>query len=262
MALFGDFAPVDSSPTMADWPRHIWSRQELPQAFEPLAAPLLAAGLPLSRLVYSPPSKNTQGAEFLLALGEGQVHLFTQGRGGVQGQVLPAADTLWVRQQEELLHCTLVVCLAGQGGAWMVDIPYPKTMEKLFLPVADLLLGLPPGFDCHAAAAGGRPAQLRRSQYALYNYCEYAFRLGPQLLEWEHCPLAPRRRSMLGPKEWPEGLWCRLQGGVAAIEYSRYRVDTTYYKAPYIQVQHPAPGLRAFALRGVAEQPAAQWQLR
>ena len=219
---------VDSAATMSSWPVRVWEESWIPQQYRLLLRPWLDAGLPLDHLVYVPRLKYVRGSrEYLLAVRDGEVLiLMDYGRGGVEQTLVSRQGLLAVAHTRDLLSSSLEF-LWDDGGLRQVTIPFNRAREELFLPALNTLLGAAEDLS-GAREAASRPAALRAQSYALYNFAEDAYRLGPAIREWRSGALVRSRREMKQQSS-AEALACRLERGLFLLEFRGTKAAAAYY---------------------------------
>lgn len=255
----------DRRPTLASWPRRIYSWNEVPARFRQSLEKWREEGLPPGNVTYIPKvHQYKRGLEYVTAWLEEEVLLLSGGEEGVTAVLIRPGDTARMTYTIQLLKCGVEVLLGGQTEP--VSFQYNRTKEDQLFPVLNLLLGNKPDRRPRTSHPAD-PAldRLQSDSYAMYNDAKLCYRFGEPIREslW-----LPGRGYGLQAfrKQKPEYFFAKMDRGMVVLLTDFYARRTVYLPweglagAAVEEAAFPGPGPRrrpALVLKTGVGEPVA-----
>lgn len=223
---------IDYGATLREWPKKIWSWEEVPEYYRRFTDSLREQGMPLSSMVWVPSKGYERDSyEYLGIHFDGRIILLKPEKNGKICQIsFSAKDIVYIQDLEYMLNCEYRFFYRENGQMKRAELPYNQAVQYLFLPFLNMALGLEEGFSfSQRMKEHPRPEHLLHDDHALYSYSEAAFRLGEKITDyhWGKYEVSSRRLFFHTKKQcaW---MLCHTEGGDCLIEYGANYHETIY----------------------------------
>ena len=221
---------VDPRPTAADFPRRIWTKEEIPPEYNPFLKPHTVQGIELGQLLFVPkPPYRSQLREYMLGhFGKSLVYLEKQEDNSVRKYMINREEICCLRSSEDLLIGEICIYWKQKDEIQKILICFNRSRKELFEPFLDWLTDSPksPG-PCELMKETPHTEKLKNDYFVLYNYSEAAYRFGISCGYWRWWKLG-NVKLWRKKRDEPAVLYCCMERGDVVIKFQNTRIDTWY----------------------------------
>ena len=147
MAFFERFLQPDPRPTMADWPKRIWTEEEFPDEYRAYVLSWMKRDFSEYSFVFAPGRSTCKtSCSYLFGYGEDDLLYLMQDESGIQMITLKRGDITAVKTFLELLNAKITLFYQSEGAQKQIEFPYVPSTYYLYDPFLNWLLGLDKDF--------------------------------------------------------------------------------------------------------------------
>ena len=230
MALFEGFLQPASRPTMADWPKRIWTVDEFPDEYKAYVLGWMKRDFSEYSFVFAPGSDTCKTSySYLFGYGEDELLYLMQEECGIQMITLKLSDITAVKTFLELLNAKITISYQSEDAEKQIAFRYVPSTYYLYDPFLNWLLGLEKDFFPSVAESHyPRPQKLYEESLVMFNFSLHAYRLGNGFEDYRyryeiHRPKwAPWKKK---PEEWLE---VPMERGLFRLYHFGYKTEVEY----------------------------------
>ena len=123
---------IDYGATLREWPKKIWSWEEVPDYYRTFTDSMREQGMPLSAMVWVPQKGYERGSyEYMGIHYNGRITLLMpEEDGGVREVSFAAEDIVYVQDLEYMLNCEYRFFYREEGQLKRVALPYNQAVQS------------------------------------------------------------------------------------------------------------------------------------
>ena len=180
MKKYNGFKKLDNRPTMAEWPIHIWVREEIPSEYKEPVEKWIRKDFSEYHFVFSPKRQSSnQSFEYLFGYDENEILYLKATEDGIKQSIVRRDEIQSVKTFREFLKAELILSYENDGAEQQLVFPYVPSTYYLYDPFLNWMLGIEREFlPASAERQYPRPQKLYEESLVMYNYSLHAYRLG------------------------------------------------------------------------------------
>lgn len=228
--MFERFLKWDSRPTMAEWPKRIWSAEEFPDEYKSYVLGWMKKDFSDYRFVFAPERSSCKTSfPYLFGYGEDDLLYLMQEKSGIRMIALKQGDITAVNTLLELLNAKITVSYRSCDAENQIEFPYVPSTYYLYDPFLNWLLGLDKDF--HPAVVERRhprPQKLYEESLVMFNFSLNAYRLGNGFEDYSYRSEIHRPKWAPWKKNLEEWLDVPMERGRFQLHQFGYKTECAY----------------------------------
>ena len=230
MALFERCLQPDPRPTMADWPKRIWSEEEFPDEYKEYVLGWMKRDFSEYNFVFAPGRSTCKtSCSYLFGYGEDELLYLMQEESGIQMITLKLGDITEVSTFLELLNAKITIFYQSDDAQKQIEFPYVPSTYYLYDPFLNWLLGLDKDFHpSMAESRHPRPQKLYEESLVMFNFSLHAYRLGNGFEAYQYRYEIHRPKWAPWKKKLEEWLEVPMERGLFRLYHFVYKTECEY----------------------------------
>ena len=230
MALFERFLQPDPRPTMADWPKRIWTVGEFPDEYKAYVLGWMKRDFSEYNFVFDPGRSGYKTSySYLFGYGEDDLLYLMQIESGIRMITLKRGDITAVNTFLELLNAKITVSYCSEDAEKQIEFPYVPSTYYLYDPFLNWLLGIDREFlPSVAERYNPRPRKLYEESLVMFNFSLHAYRLGNGFEDYRYRYEIHRPKWAPWKKKLEEWLEVPMERGLFRLYHFVYKTECEY----------------------------------
>ncbi len=230
MALLERFLQPDPRPTMAEWPKRIWSKEEFPDECKEYVLRWMKRDFSEYSFVFAPGRSSCKTSfPYLFGYGGDDLLYLTQGESGIRVITMKQSDITTIKTSLELLNAKITVSYRSDKAEQQIEFPYVPSTYYLYDPFLNWLLGIDKEFLPSVAESHyPRPQKLYEESLVMFNFSLHAYRLGNGFEDYRYRYEIHRPKWAPWKKKLEEWLEVPMERGLFRLYHFGYKTECEY----------------------------------